>query len=280
MAWLSGECLGGNERVQIFRPTWNPEGTFEMNINLTSVTVLVALLTAQAVGTWIRRLLPEHHLSAESKDTIKLAMGLVGTMTALVLGLLVSSAKSSYDTTRGEVLQMAAKVSLIDRIFAVYGPEATQVREQFRELMKGTIRKMWPDARDQPADLGMNNQGGGALYFAIETLSAKDEGQRSLKAQAASQVVELAQLRSLLMAQSTPSISKPMLVIVISWLVVIFLSFSLLSPSNVTANLALVIAAISVSGAIFLILELDRPFGGMVRISSDPMVNVLREDGK
>jgi hypothetical protein len=251
-----------------------------MNISLTSITVLAALLTALVVGTWIRRLLPEHHLSPDSKDTVRLAMGLVGTMAALVLGLLVSSAKSSYDTTRGEVLQMAAKVALIDRIFATYGPEAMQVRAQFRDVVQGAIQQMWPEGHDQPANLGPNIQAGSALYSAIQSLSPKDEAQRSLKAQAASQVVELAQLRTLLLAQSTPSVSKPMLVVVVSWLVVIFLSFSLLSPSNGTANLALVIASVSVAGAIFLILELDRPFSGMVRISSEPMVNALREAAK
>jgi hypothetical protein len=225
-------------------------------------------------------MLPEHHLSADSKDTVRLAMGLVGTMAALVLGLLVSSAKSAYDTTRGEVLQMAAKVALIDRIFAAYGSEATQVRAQFRELVDAVIHQMWPEAHDKPANLASNIQAGNALYSAIQALSPKDDAQRGLKAQAASQIVELAQLRTLLFAQSTPSISKPMLIIVISWLVVIFLSFSLLAPSNATTNLSLVISAVSVAGAIFLILELDRPFGGMVRISSDPMVNALREDEK
>jgi hypothetical protein len=248
-----------------------------MNISLTSVMVLAVLLAALGVGRWIRSLLPEHHLTAESKDTVKLAMGLVGTMTALVLGLLVSSAKSSYDTTRGEVLQMAAKVALIDRIFAVYGAEAAQARSQFREVIEGAIQQIWPEGHDLRANLAPNIQAGNALYFAIQALSPKDDSQRALKAQAMSMVMDLAQLRTLLLVQSTPSISKPMLMIVISWLVVIFLSFSLLSPSNATANLALVISAVSVAGAIFLILELDRPFSGMVRISSEPMVNALKE---
>jgi hypothetical protein len=251
-----------------------------MNISLTSVIVLAVLLAALTVGRWIRALLPEHHLSAESKDTVKLATGLVGTMTALVLGLLVSSAKSSYDTTRGEVLQMAAKVALIDRIFAVYGADAAQARQQFRDVIEGAVRQIWPEERGQPANLAPNLQAGNALYFAIQALVPKDDSQRALKAQAMSMVMDLAQLRTLLLVQSTPSISKPMLVVVISWLVVIFLSFSLLSPSNATANLALVISALSVAGAIFLILELDRPFSGMVRISSEPMVTALGEAGK
>jgi hypothetical protein len=247
-----------------------------MNISLTSVIVLAVLLAALVLGRWIRGLLPEHHLSADSRDTVKLATGLVGTMTALVLGLLVSSAKSSYDTTRGEVLQMAAKVALIDRIFAVYGADAAPARAQFRDVEEGAVRQIWPEGRDQPANLAPNLQAGNALYFAIQALAPKDESQRALKAQLMSMLMDLAQLRTLLLVQSTPSISKPMLIVVISWLVVIFLSFSVLSPSNTTANLALVISALSVAGAIFLILELDRPFSGMVRISSEPMVNALK----
>jgi hypothetical protein len=250
-----------------------------MNTNLTSLVVLAVLLAALMAGRWIRSLLPEHHLSTESRDTVKVAMGLVGTMTALVLGLLVSSAKSSYDTTRGEVLQMAAKVALIDRIFAVYGAEAAPARAQFREVIQGAIQQIWPEGRDGTANLALNIQAGNALYFAIQALSPKDETQRALKVQAISMVMDLAQLRTLLSAQSTPSISKPMLVVVISWLVVIFLSFSLLAPSNATANFALVISAVSVAGAIFLVLELDRPFSGMVRISSEPMVNALNGNG-
>jgi hypothetical protein len=247
-----------------------------MNINFTSFVVLAALVAAQMAGRWIRGRLPEHHLSPDTKDTVKVAMGLVGTMTALVLGLLVSSAKSSYDTTRGEVLQMAAKVALIDRVFAVYGAEAAPARAQFRNVIQMAIQQIWPEGRDRPANLAPNLQAGNALFFAIEELAPKDEAQRTLKAQAMSMAMDLAQLRTLLLAQSTPSISKPMLVVVILWLVVLFLSFGLLSPSNGTANLALVISAVSVAGAVFLILELDRPFSGLVRISSEPMVNALR----
>ena len=107
--------------------------------------------------------------------------------------------------------------------------------------------------------------------------SPRDDTQRALKTQAASLAVDLAQLRTLLLAQSVSSISKPLLIMVVSWLVVIFLSFSLLAPPNATANLALMVAALSVAGAIFLILELDHPFGGLIRISSEPMQNALKQ---
>ena len=103
-----------------------------MNTTLTAAIVSACLLAAVVIGTWIRRLLPEHHLNADTKDTVKLAMGLVATMSALLLGLLVSSAKGSYDTTRGQVIQMAAKVAFLDRVLAAYGPEAAEARRQYR----------------------------------------------------------------------------------------------------------------------------------------------------
>jgi hypothetical protein len=246
-----------------------------MNPTLTGAVVAVCLLAAVGLGTRIRRLLPEHHLSAETKDAVKLAMGLVATMSALVLGLLVSSAKSSYDTTRGEVIQMAAKVAFLDRVLSVYGPEAAAARIQFRSLIEQTVGQMWSEDAGGLAHLTENTSAGDALYVAVQSLSAKDDTQRSLKAQATSNLIELGQLRTLLAAQSVPSISKPLLVVVIAWLVVILIGFGTVAPPNTTALLSLMVAALSVSGAIFLILELDRPFTGAVAISSEPMRGAL-----
>src|SRR5438093_1434458 len=99
-----------------------------MNTTLTALIVFGCLVGAVLLGRALRRLLPEDHLAADSRDTIKLAMGLVATMTALVLGLLVSSAKGAYDTKRSEVIQMAAKVAFLDRLLSLYGPEAAEAR--------------------------------------------------------------------------------------------------------------------------------------------------------
>jgi hypothetical protein len=248
-----------------------------MNTSLTAAMVCACLFAAVLIGMWIRRYLPEHHLSADTRDTVKLAMGLVATMSALLLGLLVSSAKSSYDTTRGQVIQMAAQVAFLDRVLAAYGAEAAEVRRQFRAAVEEGVRGMWHSEASAPAQLTPDTRAGDAVYAAIQSLSPRDDTRRSLKTQALNLAVELAQLRSLLLAQSASSISKPLLIMVVSWLAVIFLSFSLLAPSNATANLALFVSALSVAGAIYLIQELDRPFGGLLRISAEPMLNALRQ---
>jgi Protein of unknown function (DUF4239) len=251
-----------------------------MNTTLTAVVVFGCLIGAVLLGRILRRLLPENHLTADSRDTIKLAMGLVATMAALVLGLLVSSAKGSYDTERSEVIQMAAKVAFLDRVLSIYGPEAVEARARFHEAVKAAIGQMWPEQAHQPGKLSPNMQAGNAVYAAVQDLSPHDDTQRKLKEEATSLATDLGQLRSLLVAQAVASISTPMLIILVSWLVVIFLGFSVLAPPNATTILALMISALAVSGAIFLILELDQPFGGVIRISSEPMVNALHQLAK
>ena len=125
------------------------------------------------------------------------------------------------------------------------------------------------------ARLAPNTQAGNAVYSAIQGLAPHDDTQRKLKEQATILATEFGQLRSLLAAQSFASISEPMLIILVSWLVVIFLGFSVLAPPNATVMFALIVSALAVSGAIFLILELDQPFAGLIRISSEPMLNAL-----
>ena len=248
-----------------------------MNTTLTALIVFGCLVGAVLLGRGLRRMLPQEHLSADSRDVIKLAIGLVATMSALVLGLLVSSAKGSYDTERSEVIQMAAKVAFLDRLLAIYGPEAAEARVRFHDAVKEVVQQMWPEEARRPAQLAPSGQTGNAVYGVVQALSPHDDAQRKLKEQAISVGIDIGQLRSLLAAQSVPSISTPMLIVLVLWLAIIFMGFSTLAPPNVTAIFALIVSAVAVSGAIFLILELDQPFGGVIRISSEPMVNALSQ---
>ena len=248
-----------------------------MNTNLTAAIVLVCLSGAVLLGMGLQRLLPENHLSTETKDTVKLAMGLVATMAALLLGLLVSSAKNTYDAERAQVIQLSAKLTFLDRVLIDYGPEAAAIRVQVRSATEEAIRQIWPEEKALPPQLITKASAGDTVYFALQRLVPRDDIQSNLKTQAIALAIEIAQLRALLVAQATPSISKPMLIVVIAWLVAIFLSFSLFAPPNATASLALLVAVTSVSGAIFLILELDRPFGGLIALTSEPLLTALNQ---
>ena len=250
-----------------------------MNPAIVATVVLASLLAAVLLGTRIAGLLPEHHLSSDTRDTVKLATGLIATMAALLLGLLVTSAKSGHDSRRNQVIQMAAKVSFLDRILAGYGPEATDARAKVRVAVEEMVQQIWPHD-GKPAPLASPGPHAGvAAYLAIESLPPREDMQ-GLKNRAATLAIELGELRSLLLAQSIPSISLPMLIVMVCWLVVIFLSFSLLAPRNVTALLALIVSALSVSGAIFLVLELDQPFGGTIQVSGQPILDALSQLGK
>jgi hypothetical protein len=251
-----------------------------MIIIAVGLILFIVLVAVTLLGGRLRRLLPEEQLSAESKDAIKLALGLVGTMTAILLGLLISSAKGAFDTTRTEVIQMAAKVSLLDRVLALYGPETAEARRALRDATADGVRRTWPAERSGPVRLDPNPQMGDAVYAPISHLAPRDDAQRALKTEAATLMVQLAEIRALLQAQAVPSLSKPLLIALMIWLVVIFLGFSLLAPANATSTLALMAGAFSVACAIFIILELDFPFAGIVRVSSEPMIKTLAHLGK
>jgi len=251
-----------------------------MIIITVALILFIVLVGVTLLGGRLRRLLPEEQLSADSKDVIKLALGLVATMTAILLGLLISSARGSFDTARSEVMQMAAKVALLDRVLRLYGPETADARRELREATADGVRRTWPGKQSGPVRLEPNQEMGDALYEAVHRLSPHDDAQRALKTQAATLMIELAEIRAMVQAQAVSAVSKPLLIALVSWLVVIFFGFSLLARANATSTLALVAGAFSVSCAVFLILELDHPFAGVLRVPSDPMIKTLTHLGK
>jgi hypothetical protein len=238
--------------------------------------VFACLFGAGLLGVRVRAALPEDHLSSETKDAVKVGMGLVATMAALVLGLLVASTKGSYDTQKSEVAQMAAKIVFLDRLLANYGSESAESRDLLRRSVGSAIIHMWPDKKSsQAAQLDPSVSSGEAFFNSIQKLSPQNDVQRSLKSQAAQIATDLGQMRWLLFEQTETSISVTMLIVLISWLAIIFMSAGLFAPPNATVIIALMLAALSVSGAIFLILELDMPFDGVIQISKKPMYNAL-----
>lgn len=246
-----------------------------------SFIVFACVFGGTICGFLLNRALPSNHLSADSKDVIRISMGLVVTMAALVLGLLVSSAKSFYDAQSNELTQMSAKVILLDRLLAHYGPETKEARDLLRRTVADSIDRIWPQERTQPSKLGAPSATGpDALIREIQSLSPKDDLQRSIQTQALSIVAGLAQTRWLMYEQGANSVSKPMLVILVFWLTAIFVSFGLFAPRNATVIIALFVAALSVSGAILLIVDMYTPFGGLIEISSGPIRATLAQLGQ
>jgi hypothetical protein len=250
-----------------------------MNAIVVAGVSFVGILGATLLGMRLRAALPDHELSSETKDAVRLGMGLVATMTALLLGLLIASAKGSFDAQRSQVILLAGKASYLERVLTVYGPETAEVRSVLRASSESLIRKLWSDESSPEAQEDPVISEGHALFSSIHKLTPQDEEQRALKDEAVDTVNDIARTRWLLVAQADSSIPKPLLTLVIVWLAIIFLSVGLFAPTNRIVVVTMIIVSLLVSSALFLILELDRPFDGVIQISSAPLRNAFSNHG-
>jgi hypothetical protein len=244
-----------------------------------SFITLAVVFGGALLGIALRAVLPQNELSAESREVVKLSVGLIATMAALVLGLLIASAKTSFDTQNAELTEMSSKVILLDRILAHYGPDAKEAREALRSTVVSALDSLTSKDAGILGQFG-SSANGEILYDKIQGLSPKDDVQRSIQAQALNIMVGLGQTRWLLAAQRGNSVSVPMLVVLVAWLTIIFISFGLFAPRNVTVLVSLLVSALSVSGAIFLILEMYAPYAGLIYVSSAPLRAALEHLGQ
>ena len=243
-----------------------------------SLVALLCLVLGFILGMWLQYLLPEHHLSKESQDTVKLGAGMVATMSALILGLLVSSAKSSFDVMSSGIVQVSAKVILLDHTLAQYGPEAKATRDQLKRAVAASIENIWPMERTGVSDLSPSERANGLeiVQARLRELAPQNNAQSLLFAQAQQLAIDLAQTRWLLIEEAQNQLPFPLLVLLVFWLVLLFVSFGLFAPCNATVLTVLFIGACSVSSAVFLVLELNRPLDGFIKTSNVPMLNALQ----
>ncbi len=246
-----------------------------MNPIIVGIIVFALTFGGALFGMWLRTLLPEHHLSAESKDTVKVGIGLIATMTALLLGLVTASAKSSFDAVDSAVKKTAIDVLALDRVLARYGSETSEIRKGLQRALGARIDMIWPQGSSKPANLDPTTSGAGAeaerLADAIRALKPRDDSQRALQSRALDITEGLLQARWLVLAGTQPSVPVPFLVILLFWLTITFASFGVFAPRNATVLTVLFVCALSVSLAVFLILEMDSPFDGLLKVSADPL---------
>jgi hypothetical protein len=221
-------------------------------------------------------------LSKESQDVVRLGMGLVATMTALLLGLVTASARSTFDAQDAALRTSAANILTLDRHLARYGPETQPTRELLRRAVAYRVEVMW--TADDPARSGLT---AGASTPPVEEiqnqilrLAPENDTQRWLKTEALRLTEEVVKSRWRVLGSGTGSVPRPFLVVVIFWLMITFASFGLYAPRNATVVAVLLLAAFSVAAAVFLILELDNPLDGVIRISSAPLSYALSQLGQ
>ena len=221
--------------------------------------------------------MPKEHLSENAKDVIKVTMAMLATLAALVLGLLTASAKSSLDDKENAVRSWAAEALFLDRTLAQYGPEAQGARELLKQAIAARIAQLWRGSGEAvtPAKIG---EGAGieGVQQALLDLAPKTDAQRWLQSTALQTTSTIAARRWLIAQQIASNLRWPFLVVLIFWLAVIFASFGLFA----LVVAALFVAALSVAGSIFLILEMDQPYGGFIKIRSDPLRSALEQLGR
>ena len=246
-----------------------------MSPTIVGIIVFACTFGGVLLGMWLQKTLPGHHLDAESKDSVKVGIGLIATMTALVLGLVISSAKSSYDDVNSGVKKAAVDVLALDRVLARYGSETEEIRKGLQRMLLARIDMIWPQGSSKPANLDLTASGAGTeaerLAGAIRALKPRDDSQRALQSRALDMTEVLLQARWLVVAATQPSVPVPFLVILLLWLTIIFASFGVFAPRNALVLTVLFVCALSVSLAVFLVLEMDSPFDGLLKVSADPL---------
>jgi hypothetical protein len=234
------------------------------------------------LGLVLRGLLPDYHLRDDSKDTVKVGAGMIATVSALVLGLLVASAKNTFDTTEAEMTQCGAKIIVLDRILADYGAETKATREQLRNTVAATIEMIWPEKKNEASGLTAYERANGmaVVQMTLFKVTPTTDAQRQLLATAQQIISDLRESRWLLIEQTQNAIPIPFLVVLLFWLTMLHISFGLFAPRNGTVITVLLISALSVSGAIFIILDMTHPLQGMIKVSSAPMRKALEHLGQ
>jgi hypothetical protein len=243
--------------------------------------VLASVFGGALLGMLASRLLPDDHASSETKGVVSVSMAVLGTLSALVIGLLISTASGTFATRSQEVTQMSADMIRLDGLLRRYGPETQDIRELLRRYATMKLIDLFPDDSSQVA---VDNESTLAVLEMLQdrvlALAPDDEARRWLRLQALQITGAMLQTRWLLVQQSGTAIPFPLLVLMVFWLSVLFASFGLFAPRNTTVVLALFLCAVGVSGAVLMILDMETPFGGVIRISSTPMRHALEVIGR
>lgn len=231
--------------------------------------VFLVIFGSALLGMLAARRLPNHHLTSESRDAIKLATAIIGTLSALALGLLIASAKRSFDDAGAELRTTAARILLLDRVLVHYGPEASDMRGLLVQVLQRRQAEVAGGALDNTSlndglDIEPVQQG-------LRNLAPKTDGQRWLQSRALQLSGQIAETRWLRPETESGGFPSVFIFIIAFWLALLFASFGLLAPRNATVITFLLVSAVSVAGALVLIIDMDHPYLGFIRVSDEPL---------
>lgn len=253
-----------------------------MSSVLAGAIVFVLTFLGAQLGMWLSAALPKHHLDDQSKDSIRAGIGLIATMTALVLGLITASAKSSYDTVETDVRTTATEILTLDRLLARYGTETGGIRASLKASVQQRVDMIWPQgpSRRAQVDAAVSLAVPEALLEQIRALTPHNASQQAIQSRALELAESLLKVRWMVVAEAKKAIPLPFLGILLFWLTFTFTGFGLFAPRNLTVIAVQFVCALSVSSALFLVLEMDEPFDGLLKVSAEPMRYALAHIGR
>jgi hypothetical protein len=240
-----------------------------------SIITFALVFAGALLGVYFRNALPDRHLRDDVRDVVRLSTGLIGTIAALVLGLLIASAKSSYDARSTQIKQITANIILLDNLLEHYGPDARGLRIMLRNAVPPMIDRIWNEGDRAPRAPFVVTAEAQEFVNKIQQLEPNNDPKRALQARVLGAAVDLGQTRLSLFTQAHDSIPVPFLAILVFWLAIIFTSFGLFVRSSPVVIVTFFVGALSVSASIFLILEMDQPLSGLLQISSEPLRQAL-----
>jgi hypothetical protein len=236
-----------------------------------------ALLAVTAVtALYLHPRLPDHQLSKETQDAVKVGVGMVIILSALVLGLLIASVKNHFDTATRDLKHFATEIVLLDRTLRTYGPQADSARALIEQYVERALTGTWPS--DNTPEVVEDPRAEQLIYRlqdAILMLAPETSQQRALSDEMKDEVRRLIELRWTLVEEATTSLNVPLVVVLVIWLTLIFASFGYNAPRNVLVTITFILCAASIGGALFLIVQMDRPFEGLIKVSPIPLQDAL-----
>ena len=252
-----------------------------MTPTVVGLLVAAVVFAAAIVGLQLHRVLPPTHLLKETQDVVRLGVGTVSVLASLVFGLLITTAKGTADAAEREMRAFAADLVVTDQILRDYGPGAAEGRAQLRRFTARVLADVWPEVG--ASFVGPDGTAAHALLertrAAIRVLAPADDGGRRLQEAALASVTSLLRQSWALIEAAEPTVRPLVVVVVVSWVAAIFVSFGLAAPRNGTVYAAFLACSLSIGAAVFLIVELDDPFRGVMRLSSRPMLDALARLG-
>jgi hypothetical protein len=232
--------------------------------------VLLFSFGGSLLGSLLQKVLPPTQLGEGTREVVKLAIGIIGTLSGLVLGLTITTAKASYDQQRRSIIEVSAKIVALDRTLALYGPEAKPVREEFRALVQKATKRLWP-ADGAEAGSTAPAQDAERWYLRLHRMAPSTDDQKVFHGRATGMATDLLNGRWLMHAQDVSSVSIPFVVVLTLWFGIIFGSIGLVAPPTWMGRVMLFLCALSVACSVVLAFELDHPFSGLMRMSDEPM---------